>query len=315
MINEVELKRLDLNLLLTFSALMQERSTLGAARRLYLGQSAISMALRRLRNNFDDQLFVRVGRNMEPTPKAEFIYAQLLPALQQIQQTMRGINAFDPAQFDFELRLGVTDDIELPLMPSLQHALKSSAPNVDLSVRQASMSNVVALIEAGDIDLSLSYYPKLPKWINAKVLGKVSFLVVYDPKQISLASPLTAEKYAQYEHILVSFSGTRKGIIDYALEQRGLKRRIAVALPSASSVPGLLKRQAMITTLPSYTATYLAQEYGFETIQLPIAIPEVEISLVWHRKRDGDPQHQWARKLVQESFQENCFSNSCAATI
>ena len=162
MLNESELKKLDLNLLLTFSALMQERTTTGAARRLYLGQSAISMALRRLRDTFADELFIRVGKRLEPTARAEQLYQQILPALQQIQQTVRGVSDDKIADYDFELRLGMTDDTELPLMANLFTQLKNKAPKVELSIHRAPMTDVVNMLESGKIDLSLSYYPVLP---------------------------------------------------------------------------------------------------------------------------------------------------------
>ena len=305
MLNEFELKKLDLNLLLTFSALMQERSTLGAARRLYLGQSAISMALRRLRENFDDELFIRIGRRMEPTARAEAIYAEIQPALLQIQQTARGTVTLDPASFDFELRIGMTDDIELPLLPQLIETLKATAPNVDLSIYRTPLTHVEEMIEAGKVDMAISYYPMIPKWIKSQSLGKVSFLVLYDPQQLELPQQLTAQQYASYEHLLVSFSGTRKGLLDTSLDQLGLTRRISTVVPSVASVPSLLKQQPLITTLPSYVAKHLAKENGFKLATTPVTPPSVDISLVWHRRRNSDPQHQWARELLR-----NCFESS-----
>ena len=126
--------------------------------------------------------------------------------------------------------------------------------------------------------------------------------MIYDANQLSLPKALTAEQYSQYEHILVSFSGTRKGMVDKALEELGLQRRIAVAVPSVAAVPALLKSQPIITTLPAYTAAYLAKQHGFELVKVPVTTPQVDISLVWHRKHEHDSQHQWSRELVQELF-------------
>ena len=126
--NEAELRRLDLNLLLVFAAVMRTGSAKGAAEHLYLGASAISMALSRLRDHIGDPLFVRGKAGLEPTIVAERLFEQLGPALETISNAVRSRTEFDPAQSDRTFRIGMTDDLEWWLFPRLRSRIADAAP-------------------------------------------------------------------------------------------------------------------------------------------------------------------------------------------
>jgi LysR family transcriptional activator of mexEF-oprN operon len=135
--NRNDLRRADINLLVVFETMMCERSVTRVGERLFLGQPAISSALRRLRSMFNDPLFVRSGRVMEPTARAMEIYAQLTPALDGIAMALSCTQAFDPATSSVAFHIGLSDDVEYALLPSLARHLREDAPNVTLVVRQA----------------------------------------------------------------------------------------------------------------------------------------------------------------------------------
>lgn len=164
--NRNDLRRVDLNLLIVFETLMHERSVTRAAEKLFLGQPAISAALSRLRTLFDDPLFVRTGRSMEPTARAQEIFAHLSPALDSISTAMSRASEFDPATSTAVFRIGLSDDVEFGLLPPLLRRLRAEAPGIVLVVRRANYLLMPNLLASGEISVGVSYTDELPA--NAK---------------------------------------------------------------------------------------------------------------------------------------------------
>ncbi len=157
--NEAELRKIDLNLLLVFSALMRERSVSRAAGRLFLGPSAVSMALTRLRQIVGDSLFVRAGAGMDPTPRALALWSELEPALGAIELAVRGHRVFDPARAESTIRFAAPDDLEFALVPRLLERLETEAPGIRLVVRPSDFHTLLGRLDAGDADVGLSATP------------------------------------------------------------------------------------------------------------------------------------------------------------
>src|SRR5476651_2878341 len=168
--NRNDLRRVDLNLLIVFETLMHERSVTRAAEKLFLGQPAISAALSRLRGLFDDPLFVRTGRSMEPTARAAEIFALLSPALDSISTAVSRASEFDPATSTAVFRIGLSDDAEFALMPPLLKRLRSEAPGIVLVVRRVNYILMPALLASGEISIGVSYTNDLPANAKRKVL-------------------------------------------------------------------------------------------------------------------------------------------------
>lgn len=299
MINENELRKIDLNLLLIFSSLMKERSVTVAAQKLYLGQPAVSMALKRLRIVFHDPLFIREKGQLTPSKRAEDLYDIIEPALENLQSALRPIAPFDPATVKIEFRLGMYDDMEMALMPELLPHLSKLAPGIEISVHRADLYQVVDLLEAQKIDIAISHYRNLPKWAMHEVISQASFTTVYDPKVLSLTSPIRLKDFLEAEHLLVSFNGERSGWIDDALAVSGERRKISYITPHFASVPFILKGTPYIATLPTYVAKRCANFFDLALSEPPIDYELADISLNWHRRFDNDPVHSWIRDQIR----------------
>jgi len=156
--NRNDLRRVDLNLLIVFETLMHERSVTRAAEKLFLGQPAISAALARLRSLFDDPLFVRTGRSMEPTARANEIFALLSPALDSISTAVSRATDFDPATSNQVFRIGLSDDVEFALLPPLLRRLRAEAPGVVLVVRRANYLLMPGLLASGEISVGVGLH-------------------------------------------------------------------------------------------------------------------------------------------------------------
>jgi LysR family transcriptional regulator, mexEF-oprN operon transcriptional activator len=159
-IHHINLAGLDLNLLVVFDALMTEQNVTRAALRLGLSQPATSNALARLRSLMEDELFIRKTTGLSPTPKAIALAQQLRPALQQIQSVLLHEPNFDPATSDRVFAIGMSDYVELTLLPKLIQTLQAIAPNISLQIRSGDRQKLFSLLDKGEIDLAFGFFPE-----------------------------------------------------------------------------------------------------------------------------------------------------------
>lgn len=249
--NRNDLRRVDLNLLIVFETLMHERSVTRAAEKLFLGQPAISAALSRLRTLFDDPLFVRTGRSMEPTARAQEIFAHLSPALDSISTAMSRASEFDPATSTAVFRIGLSDDVEFGLLPPLLRRLRAEAPGIVLVVRRANYLLMPNLLASGEISVGVSYTDELPANAKRKTVRRSKPKIL---RADSAPGQLTLDDYCARPHALVSFAGDLSGFVDEELEKFGRKRKVVLAVPQFNGLGTLLAGTDIIATVPDYAA-------------------------------------------------------------
>jgi LysR family transcriptional regulator, mexEF-oprN operon transcriptional activator len=298
--SEIELRRFDLNLLLVFSALMRERSVSRAASRLYLGPSAVSMALARLREVTGDPLFVRAGAGMEPTPRALQLWSELAPALTTVAEAVRGQGPFDPASASRTIRFAAPDDLEFMLLPRLLAVLAAEAPGITLVVRPADFRTLLGRLDDGDAELALSASPSsgIERRHRIQPLHRETFSVLYDARQLGRTGPLDLDTYLGVPHLLLSITGDLHGMIDQRLADLGRARRVMAALTHFPTMPFILRQCAALVNVPTTAAHHFALTYDLEISPPPLASPGFEVSLAWHTRSDADPAHIWFRGLV-----------------
>lgn len=297
--NRNDLRRLDLNLLIVFETLMHERSVTRAAEKLFLGQPAISAALSRLRNLFDDPLFVRTGRSMEPTARAQEIFALLSPALDSISTAVSRASEFDPATSNAVFRIGLSDDVEFALLPALLRRLRSEAPNVVLVVRRANYLLMPNLLASGEISVGVSYTEELPANAKRKSLRRSK------PKLLradSIPGKLSLDEYCARPHAMVSFAGDLNGFIDDQLARFGRTRKVVLAVPQFNGLGTLLAGTDLIAVVPDYTASALTAAGGLRAEDLPFESDSFEMSMAWRGAQDNDPAERWLRSRIQMFF-------------
>lgn len=297
--NRNDLRRVDLNLLIVFETLMHERSVTRAAEKLFLGQPAISAALSRLRGLFDDPLFVRTGRSMEPTARAVEIFGLLSPALDSISTAVSRAADFDPATSTAVFRIGLSDDAEFALLPSLLKRLRSEAPGIVLVVRRTNYILMPALLSSGEISIGVSYTDDLPANAKRKLLRRSK------PKLLradAMPGPITLDDFCARPHALVSFAGDLGGFIDEYLEKISRKRHVVLAVPQFNGLATLISGTDIIATLPDYAAEVLTAAGGVRADDLPIESRTFELHMVWRGSQDNDPGERWLRSRIQMFF-------------
>lgn len=302
--NERDFWGVDLNLLVVLLVLTRERNVTRAAEALSLGQPAVSAALRRLRTLTDDPLFVRTGRGMVPTPRAERMAREVAPLLEGIAGALAGDGRFDPATASGTFALGMPDDLQSFVLPPLLGRLQREAPGLRLVVRQTDLHRAEAMLASGEMDLGLSYFGPLPPWARRRRITEIGYSCIFDGARLGIESPIDAQSYLALPHLLVSFDGSLHGDVDRMLAERGLERTILMATTSFAALPYLLREVRAVATLPEFAARTLARPSGLSVSPLPFPIPPFTESLAWHGRNDADAAHVYLRDLIEECFRE-----------
>ncbi|MFZ4834763.1 LysR family transcriptional regulator [Rouxiella sp. Mn2063] len=296
--HKVDFNNIDLNLLKLFDALVKERSVTRAGQQLGLSQPAASRALGRLRNLLNDKLWVRTAQGLELTPRA----AALVGPVAKLLEDARSIVAptqFDPAQATGRFSIAAIDHITLLLMPSLIARLTTLAPGMDLEI-PPSLGDNVELVAQGNVDIAIGVYEQLPARFHQRALFDEGLVCVVRRGHPVIAAGMTLERFAELSHILVIITGHGESIVDMALAQHGLSRRVAVRLPHFLAAPALVAESDMVLSIPRRLAQHLALSMPIEVLELPLETGIYTPSMIWHERRHEEPSHMWLRKQLVE---------------
>jgi len=294
---------IDLNLLRVFAMVMQERSLTRAARRLSVGQPAVSHALARLRSELDDVLFVRSGRAMEPTEWARSFHAEIAPALDRIERSLGASRSFDPGTTERTFSLGMSDDLQMAFLPELMRAITENMPKARLIVRQTDYTRAAEMLERQDVSMVVGYLDKLPASAKLRKLMRVGYRIVLDGGQRDVT---TLSDYCSRRHALVTFVGDLTGYVDETLRELGVSRDIAISLSNFAVAPYVLRETGLVATVPRYLAVALAGQPGLKIGTLPFESPEFDVSIAWSLTTDSDPGEQLIRSLVIDVVGGSC---------
>lgn len=297
---EAGLRNFDLNLLPVFTALMRERSVTRAGEALFLSQPATSAALARLRTYFRDELFVRNGRVLEPTPRAEALMEQLAPALLGVAGAVAGATPFDPATDARTFRIGTTEDVAMAMFPHLS-TWRKTAPHCRMVIRPATYRDIPRLLESREISTAIGHVEELPAATKQRVLRRSGWRVLRDAES---PGPVDLEGYCARPHLLVTPRGDLAGIADGVLERMGRSRQVVLGVPDFALMPRALLGTDMLC---------LVSEAVVETLTLlgelsrrlaadppPFPMPEAVTHMVWRTSVDQDPAEAWLRGQLLE---------------
>lgn len=225
----IDLAVIDLNLLVAFEAILERRSVTGAAEQLNIGQPAMSAALSRLRVLFEDELFVRLGRQMQPTLKAQAIAPGILLALQQIRQTVASSQTFDPTSSARNFAIGSSDYTSFVLVPSLLDFSRKAAPFLNFRMIGFEKDGVENLLENGAIDVALGVFPNPPRQTLCEPLFEERFVGIARKGHPALKhKTMSLETFVKLSHALTTLRRDSVGEIDKVLFDRNLERRITL---------------------------------------------------------------------------------------
>ncbi len=296
----------DLNLLRVFDALLRERSVTRAGDLIGLSQSAVSNALSRLRHHFADELFVRRGNDMVPTPRAEGLARPIQQALAQIEGAVSEEAEFDPAQVDRIFTLCGADFFSLLLMPRLRARVAAVAPRAVLRMVDGAAGDVAGLLRDSVVDIALERDMDIPAdWVSSAALLQSPFVAVAARGNPVIAragtvegDSLSIDTFCAVPHALRSADGSLSGIVDEVLAGVGRNRRVALALPHFHAVAVSVATSEMIAVIPEQSAREAAKSLDLAIYQPSVPIPSQPLRLYWHRRHDRSPVFGWLREQV-----------------
>jgi LysR family transcriptional activator of mexEF-oprN operon len=292
LMNRNDLRRADINLLVVFETMMHERNVSRVGEKLFLGQPTISGALGRLRALFDDPLFIRCGRMMEPTARAEEIFANLAPALDGIAAALSRCQSFDPRTSETTFHVGLSDDVEYALLPRLLRQLRIEAPNIALIVRRVDQQQMAQRLGNGDICVGISHTLDLPANARRKGLRPIRPMLL---RADTRPGPVGLDEFCRRPHVLVSSMGNASDDTDHALSLLGRQRKVVLTVPQCSALPGLLAQSDLLAIVPDYVAKAMASVAGMRAEPVPLQLPVPELSMAWRSAVHNDPGQRWLR--------------------
>ncbi|CUJ09507.1 Nodulation protein D 2 [Achromobacter xylosoxidans] len=292
------MSRPDLNLLLTLDVLLTECNVARAARRLRLSPSAMSRALARLRDTTGDPLLVRAGRGLVPTPRAQELREQVSRLVQEAQGVLRPAELLDPSRLSRHFTLRTSDGFVEYFGPALIALAQREAPGVRLRFVQKPDKDSAPLRD-GSVDLETGVIgaASSPE-IRTRALFRDRFIGVVRAGHPLARGKVTAARYAAGQHVLVSRRGLDKGPIDEGLRALGLAREIAVIVAGFSDALSLARGSDLIASVPErHTGNLRA---GMHSFALPVEVPALTVSMLWHPRMGADPAHRWLRECVRQ---------------
>lgn len=296
-----QLRRLDLTLLLVFLGLVRHRKAADVALELGLTQSAISQAVKRLRDIFQDDLFLRRPHGMEPTATALALEEPVRRAVEALRGALGTARTFDPMQADGVVRIAALDAEQAVLIPPLAARLRHEAPGLRLSVLPLGRADAVEALTEGRADLALGFIWDLPDTILGKQLYEESFLVTGLPQALPDAPSVSLDAYCTADHVLISPAGDLRGVVDDRLAAMGRNRTITLGLPAFLPALAAVASSGALLTLPARLAQRLAPGFGLVTATPPLEVRRFPVSVFWHRRNSTDPRTLWLRKAIADS--------------
>ena len=293
----VNLSRVDLNLLVVLDTILVEGGVSRAAVKLNLIQPTISHALSRLREQFDDPLFVRHGRTLAPTPLARSLREPLAAALHSLGGVLAAGRRFDPAQTAAIFTVAMRDPMDLVVLPALARRL-AAAPQVELrSVHVRRRSIEMALAE-GTLDAAIDMVLPFSDRVRRHKVVADNFAVVARADHPNLRRKPTLAAYLEQQHLMVSSRRRGPAFEDLALGQLGVHRRVRLRCRSYAAAFRIVAESDFVLTMPRRYAGLLNKAYGNRILQMPMATPALDLYLYWHEAMDGDAANRWLRTAL-----------------
>jgi DNA-binding transcriptional LysR family regulator len=299
----MDIRTIDLNLLVALDALLAERNVTRAAVRLNLSQSAMSAALARLRALFGDPLLLRTSGGMLATSKGQELVAPVRLVLAEIGRIVQRPERFDPASTDRVFTIAASDYVEYAVLPRLVDFLEARAPRARLAVRPMDFGAVGRHLESGDVDLGILGAAFAPPSVRSRPLFVERFVCVARKGHPGVGERLTLDDYCTLDHVLVSPSGGAfSAPADDALAALGRRRHVRLSVPHFLLVPEILTRSDMIAMLPER----LARGYGdrFRVFELPFELAPFSVVAIWHERTHRDPALAWLRQSLADLMGE-----------
>ncbi len=302
----MNLKDIDLNLLVIFQQLLQERRVSAVATSLGLTQPTVSNALNRLRQQLGDELFLRTSKGMEPTAYAMQLAEPISYALSAIHETLNQRTRFDPDKSQRKFIVGMSDIAEIDFLPKLMKVLAEIAPGVSIATIRTTGADLAEDMESGRDDIAIGWLPHLKSGFFQRRLFTQEHVCLFRRGHwLDKSAPLTKEEFESAEHVVVSGIGTGHATIDASIEKLGVKRKAVLTVPHFVAVGHILASTDMIATVPERFARHCVNPFNLRYVNLPLNLSEIGINVFWHSRFHKEVGNQWFRTLIFNQFSDS----------
>ncbi len=300
----MDIRSVDLNLLVVFDAMVEHRSVTRAGEALKLSQPAMSAAVARLRALFDDPLFVRAGAEMRPTPRATELSTPIRQVVRTIKAEILQRSVFDPAVSQRTFTLVTPDIAEVNFLPRILACLASQAPNTNLRTLAMPRHAAAESLESGAAELALGYFPDLQKagFFQQRLLRN-SHVCLVRKDHPTIKSKMTLSQFLAASHAVVKPDG-REHVFEQFLQKKGIQRRVLVELSHFMSLLPIVESSDVVATVPKDLADFCIKHGQVRYVETPMKSPVIDVHLFWHRRFQKDPAHAWLRSAVHQLFRE-----------
>ena len=296
----------DLNLLRVLLALEKTRHVTRAAQLLDMSQSGFSGALARLRRHCDDPLFVRTPDGMVPTPRARSMVARAAELMATVQNDMLKAPVFDPSTANTEFNLGLADVGEVVILPRLMAHLAIIAPRSTLTSHPLPDGEMQAAMAAGEVDLAIGYMPEIQgqDFFQQRLYKHTFACMVRSGHPLDRGS-LTRDAYARLGHVLVTSPSRTSALLQRALQEQQLERRVVMRTRHHLSLPSIIAATDLIATVPLAAGERLSERASVKLVPLPFLPQVFDVCQYWHRRYHFDARHHWLREQVAHLFNDD----------
>lgn len=294
----MKLRRLDLTTLIIFDRLMRLRKATAVAEELGLTAPGISHALRRLREAFGDDLFVRRPHGLDPTAFALGAAPHVARAIEEVRAAFSGPAPFDPRTAQGVLRVGAFDYELSTLMPRVIGAVAAAAPGIRIVARAIGRAQALEALASGELDCAIGYFWSTTDAIIATPLYTESYAVLFRRGDQD-GRRMTLPRYLKARHILVSPAGELSGVVDAALAKEGRSRRVIASVPLFSLAFPIVRETGALATVPRRLADAFCGDFGLEAAAPPLAIRAFPVALARSRRNARSPLHNWLDAIIR----------------
>jgi DNA-binding transcriptional LysR family regulator len=291
------IRSIDLNLLVAFDALFDERSVTRAAERLAVTQPTVSGLLKRLRRTFSDQLFLRTSHGILPTPRAEALAGPVKNLLASAQLLVTP-EVFDPAAAEMTIKICGSDYLQSAAISPLIKAIRKTAPKIKVLVAPRPDANTLAdLFTRGEMDLCISSREVVLPDLTSRLIFRDRYICVARKGHPLKARKISVRQLCAFDHLLVDPTGTSfSGVIDTILGKSRYRRRVVVAVPTFHFLFDILDSGDFIAFVPQ--GLLRKRRSDLTIFETDLALPAIEVLASWHPRLNGDAQHKWLRELL-----------------
>jgi DNA-binding transcriptional LysR family regulator len=299
----MNIKSIDLNLLIVFDALLRDRNVTLAAQRVGISQPAMSNALARLRKTFGDRLFVRTAHGMEPTPYAEQLAIPLRGACELVAKALALDAGFDASASNRSFTFYMSDIGEIVFLPALLKRLAGCAPGIRAKVIRIPERNLQEAMASGDVDLAVGLFPSLKAGFFQQRLYRDTFVCVARLDHPIFRKAITRKDYLNATHAIVESAGTgHQAAIEKILADQHVNLRTTLVVPHFLSLPLIVAQTDHVITIPRRMAAAFQGFDGIRVFEPPMDFPDIDIKQHWHERFHHDAASRWMRALIAETF-------------